>query len=292
MKYFERRRATEVKSITRAIPERDKPPSMDFALIPLAETIKLLRSIGSQLVVDLLVREGVSKRRAPDLIDLIMSAPSFETLQSRLYADPRSSLSVGVFDRFPTSTIGQSPSSRDFPVLVGKLINSEFQIDQYNLMVRQQVLTRLGVSRYHFVPDMFWHLAGVLAWMDLNLQYDTAYAARKFLLSRTLFLPNDSTEPTFSPRVFWALIAQTNGGSQQIQTRPANVSIWLNDAARSLSGVAVRMALLPGQVGVWDRWLAAQSFDVWLSGSEENSRELQKILPKVQKLSELFAPQN
>jgi hypothetical protein len=246
--------------------------------------------MGQHLVKDLLAAGPAHS--APDLFELVSVEPiesAVLALTEALSADSLSSLHTMVTG--PPIREGKSKKAHNssFRKLVADLLNEDLRIEEFNRQQRQLLLDKLGISDYLLLPNLLLPLAGVIAWMDLEFQYQIAYEVRKFLLPRVLFYPDDAAQPAFVPGTFWALIAQANIAIASGNRRSVNwPQVWLSKALRSLHQVSLQLACHADWSGGWDRWLVTRSFNSWRTNADARCRKLQEVIPEAPKVEELL----
>jgi hypothetical protein len=263
--------------------------SCNLARIPVTEVAALLRLMGQHLVKDLLVAGPAHS--APDLFELVSAEPTESAvlaLAEALSADSLSSMHTMVTCPPIQDRKVEKAHNSSFRKLVADLLNEDLRIEEFDRQQRQLLLDILGISDYLLLPNLLLPLAGVIAWMDLQFQYQMAYEVRKFLLPQVLFYPDDIAEPAFVPGTFWALIAQANIASGNRRRSVHVPQAWLSKALRSLHQVSLQLACHADWSGGWDRWLVTRSFNTWRTNADAHCRKLQEVIPEAPKMEELL----
>lgn len=271
-------------------PDRAVAPGCfpDFTRMPVLEAAELLKFVGRRLVEDLLDLAGESSRDAPDLVGLVSAAPLIPDLVDLLAVDPCSALGGATTARPLEASRAPEVDAEGFRELVASMLADNMHSEQFDRLQRQELVSQMDTYGYLLLPKMLWPLAGVIAWLDLDFQYEIAYVVRRFLLSRVLFHPDDATEPIFLPGTFWALIAQVDLGSLSAHSLEGVPQAWLDDTVRSLRTTALQLALRADWEGDWDRWLVAQSFEIWHTISDKNRLKLKTALPETAEARDLL----
>ena len=154
--------------------------SLDFTSLPLQETADALRSVGQNLLLDLL--KGRERPfLAPLLPDRIITllTDSINAMQNR---SPRYGY---------TQLVNQIPlSDEDWLTAVAEAISQTIYDDK----------------PLSYLPAFMWPFISKLSWEQLDVQFETAHEIYKYLKQYYLFWPDFGELPALHVNTYWALI--------------------------------------------------------------------------------------
>lgn len=235
--------------------EPNIPSDMDFTALPLMEMASTLRTLGQELLRNLL-----HSKRQLDWLKL------FPLQQAQILVQPRiwemschqhitcvgRLLRHALLPSLENDSL-QHRGSDGLRALTGKVAWPNLGLS-YKVTVAQAIAGKLSDHAWRarilgrleldfdglpprYMPDDLWPVVSEFAWRDLDFQHWVAAQVRSYFRPRVLFMLGDMPVATLSPRTFWVLIALA---SLEMQTaRP-----WASPNQRMVQK-AIKLLLTP-----------------------------------------------
>lgn len=231
---------------------------LDFTNLPLQDTAVALRSIGQQLLFDLLA--GKERPFLAPLLPNDLVAFLAQNVNTRQYQYNFAQL----FKKMPFS-------EEDWPTAVTEAI----------------LKAMYDEKPCGYIPVFMWPFIGKLSWEQLDVQLEVAYTIYQYLKRYYLFWPDFGKPPEIHINTFWALIALANANT------PTQQTLDNQKAVRCLQNVAEAQIAVLGWAGFWDQWILWQAWCKWPSAfnSKNDNYRLFTQLPLFLKLGKQPNPQ-
>jgi len=247
-------------------PELLMLPDMDLTALPLMELASTLRTIGQNLLCNLLY--GGCQ---PDWSAL------FPLGHARILAQSRASMRASLRRQLARVT-GKEPVLQ-YEEAVNRAIAGKLSPRAWRARVLGQLKLRFGGLPSIYLPDDLWPVLTEVAWRDLDFQYWVAAQVRIYFRPQVLFKPGEVPFAELSPKTMWVLIVLSGAGI----SRPSRSFIpgqrTILRAVRRLQGTGQRQALeSPGWAGFWDQWVISEALQRWPGALKSLDAELRDAL--------------
>jgi len=230
-------------------------PQFDYTELPLGEEVELLRSLGRQILITVLL-----EKRLPNLPALLT--------QAHVQANKPWLIWTTLLRRYLGH--GQQAFWDDLGLSLGesfRQLRKRRWRASYQAMrqlppriVLTNLLNRLewalGTVSPVTIPDDMLALVAATAWGDLTFQHEIATQLRTYLRQSVLFTQHDKVLILLSPHTFWILLALTPI-STALSFDWLRRDYWLlRWAAQRLQQAATQHGLTAeGWAGFWDQWV-------------------------------------
>ncbi len=176
------------------------PPFLDLTVLPLAETVSLLRSLARTMVLSLLENGPL-----PDLDMLLAEQDKDRLAQARIWVVP-------LRRRFAhISSDLKSDLHHCLQAPIRKATSGTFPFRKWWYRAGDAFALALGGTRGDCLPDAFWPLVAKAAWQDPGFRYTVARAIGEYLRHTTIPVPGDQPAVVLQPATFWVLLAISGG---------------------------------------------------------------------------------
>jgi len=230
--------------------ELPRLPDMDFTALPLLELASTLRTIGQNLLCNLLY--GGCR---PDWSALLPPE------QARVLAQPGMPMRVGLRRR--VAGVRRKKPTPQYDAAVTQAIAGRLSLGQWRARVLGQLKRRFGGPPSTYLPDDLWPVLSEVAWRDLDFQYWVAAQVRMYFRPQVLFMPDETLVAKLFPTTLWALIALA-GVETSAPRGPHPNRQTLRRAVKRLQNRGEQEALQTnGWAGFWDQWIVSKALQRW-----------------------------